>query len=494
MLRKITFILLCLSPVFLAKAQESNYSTTLQGGKASLLSGAVVGGVFDNTAFYYNPGAVGFLGEATISINTSSVGWNLFGARNSFGDELGFGQSQGQFVPYMIGGTVPIKINQVPNLVLGYSFFTKSTFEQSFEVRQESILDANPLLDGDEYYSTNYKSYTALSDKWLGLTASYKLSEHWGFGLSSFFTFTNYDKSFSTQASVIPLGIEPNGYASTYHGANRIEIVDNGVIFKIGLAYHQSVSKFGLSITMPRVNFDIITSRLSQDVRLENIPDFENGGGNIIGSIIDQNSVSTNEVELKTPYSAAFGYAWQPRDTRFYGLTVEYFHSIDAYQVMAAGEGYSWSVSDQVIFQQSELLYMRENQSVFNVSFGLIEEIREGFQMIIGMRTNRSFLKEERAGLNESGNMAIHDSSTDLYHLSFGVNGYSKAIGLNLTIGTDMAFGYRTNAEELVNWTDPKMISSNARIPLTGDLQSNATYLNGHLMFIVGAQYQFGQK
>ncbi len=54
-----------------AHAQETNYWTHALGTRSALMGGAVVAGVRDNSAIWYNPGALGFITNPSLSISAN---------------------------------------------------------------------------------------------------------------------------------------------------------------------------------------------------------------------------------------------------------------------------------------------------------------------------------------------------------------------------------------------------------------------------------------
>ncbi len=55
------FLFLAMAGTQSASAQDNNYWTNQFGTRSNLMSGAVVGGVRDPSAGFYNPGAVPFI-------------------------------------------------------------------------------------------------------------------------------------------------------------------------------------------------------------------------------------------------------------------------------------------------------------------------------------------------------------------------------------------------------------------------------------------------
>ncbi len=54
-----------------AFSQEFHYWTNQFGSRSALMSGAVVGGVRDTSAGFYNPGALGFVKASTFSVSAN---------------------------------------------------------------------------------------------------------------------------------------------------------------------------------------------------------------------------------------------------------------------------------------------------------------------------------------------------------------------------------------------------------------------------------------
>jgi len=65
------------------QAQDTHYNTFQFGARSALLGGAVIGSVNDNTAVFYNPGALGFIDTGALSINATAYQLDKIGIYNA---------------------------------------------------------------------------------------------------------------------------------------------------------------------------------------------------------------------------------------------------------------------------------------------------------------------------------------------------------------------------------------------------------------------------
>ena len=88
-------------------AQDNHYWTHQFGTRAALMGGAVIGGVNDTSAVYYNPGRLGWISNDSLKV--SADGYQL--ATLTIKDGAGKGQdltsTQGDIVPLAASGVQP---------------------------------------------------------------------------------------------------------------------------------------------------------------------------------------------------------------------------------------------------------------------------------------------------------------------------------------------------------------------------------------------------
>lgn len=103
------FLLLFLFQGFGVSAQESNYSNYEVGSKATMLGGSVVAGVDNISAVFYNPGALSFIENSSVTLETATLFGGNLQIKNGAGNTLDIKSSFFDVIPSLIGGVVKDK-------------------------------------------------------------------------------------------------------------------------------------------------------------------------------------------------------------------------------------------------------------------------------------------------------------------------------------------------------------------------------------------------
>ena len=86
-------------------AQDTHYWTQQFGSKSSLLGGASVGGVRDNSAIFYNPGAMSLVDSSTVSVSATGYQYESLKLKNGAGSGIDLNSSKTYIIPLIITGT-----------------------------------------------------------------------------------------------------------------------------------------------------------------------------------------------------------------------------------------------------------------------------------------------------------------------------------------------------------------------------------------------------
>ncbi len=105
-MKKLFFLLvLVVSPI---NAQERNSWNIMGGSRSALMGGIVIGGVRDNSASFYNPGALGFINTSSHSISSDIYGYTQFRIEDGSGTGLNLVSNEFKTLPLMASGIVSL--------------------------------------------------------------------------------------------------------------------------------------------------------------------------------------------------------------------------------------------------------------------------------------------------------------------------------------------------------------------------------------------------
>src|SRR6188472_4816621 len=108
-------LILCFSSI----AQDTHYWALQFGTRSSLMGGAVVGRVKDNSAIFYNPACLAFIDTSSVTINADLYQLEKTRIENTLGYQKDFNNNNFKNLPLLISGLIPTRN---PNIKMGYGF------------------------------------------------------------------------------------------------------------------------------------------------------------------------------------------------------------------------------------------------------------------------------------------------------------------------------------------------------------------------------------
>jgi hypothetical protein len=447
----------------ISDAQDHHYWSQQYGAESTLLGGAMVGGVSDNSAVYYNPGAVAFIANPSLSIDANVYRIDRIFISDGAGEGVNLNSAQISIYPQIISGMVNLVKND--RIRFSYALLTRNHNNVLMNTRYTGKSDLSDPVDPSGTYTSFVGAYdyvNQLDEQWLGLGAGYRISEKLGLGMTLFGTYrgqsyqlTNYVREVNYTGSAYNYGTVTNDEAVKYYSVR--------VLAKFGLSYLADNWKFGLTLTTPsfrlsgngsvqRENSDIVVSENNSDM-----------SGNFI--IMDQNSNA--RTNYRHPLSIAGGIDYQTSRTRL-AVSAEIFAGIKDYFVMK-------TVSDPFVYPPSYLdsasvkpvidSYLDVEggaRPVFNFAIGLNQAIFKRINLLLGASTDFSSFDAS----SEGSEMNSGFGAWDIYHLSAGLSyhrdKHTVTLGCSYSFTPSQSIPPYTIINQTPEFTDKALLSSHS--------------------------------
>ncbi|MCK9218450.1 MAG: hypothetical protein PHF97_02465 [Bacteroidales bacterium] len=441
------------------QAQDDHYWSQQYGAQSTLMGGAMVGGVRDNTAVFYNPGAVGFLTHPSLSVDANVYRMDRIFIDDGAGIDVNLNSAQISIFPQIISGM--INLIKSDRFKFSYTLLTRNYNNVLMNTRYTSHdfqLKKSTVNPSTKSYVGAFDYNNQLNEQWFGLGVGYKVNEKLGIGGTLFLSY----RAQSYQLTNYVRDITKMDSAYTFSTANEDEAMKYKtfrLIFKLGLSYSTGRWKFGLTLTTPSIGLFG-----SGDIQRENSLVYlsPNAGDTSAGFIL-MDRVTGVKAVYKHPFSIAGGIDYQTEKTRI-AISVEYFFKIKTYHLFKPDSDpfiYPPSYADTATIKAliADFLHV-ENASkpVCNVSIGLSQELWKKISLLLGASTDFSSYMSP----DESDNL-LHSSGTwDLYHLSAGLTYHREKHSITLGFSYGFSPSIKIDPYTVINKENES--NSNARV------------------------------
>jgi len=501
-------------------AQDNNNWMQMPGSRSSLMGGAVVAGVRDNSAIFYNPGALGFIDSSTLSVSAVSYQYESEKILNAGGAGVNLTSSSGlETIPLVsISGTLKKKRKNSKS-TFGYMLFTKNMTSNNFSKRVDGLKDTS-ILAGDGYLSNNqyveyigdYSLQTALNEIWVGFTYAYKINEHISIGMSPFLAYRkqSLNQSFVSRTFADSTSNFANWYGQAVGGASISQITYDDIenitftnfraLAKLAIALDFGKLKMGAAYTTRSVNFGG-KAMIGRDIS------FNGGSANadtLVSSSYTYNDRQSNlKITYISPASLSCGVDYLLTKTTL-AVAGEYFWAVSPYDLAtpSATSFYRpvWGNNIKsngigTINSNEYLRIMEASKAVTNIAVAIEQHVNEKLSIVGSFRTDFSSYKKAandfweylyRDTLNPPG-QRLSFSNINLYHISLGAILKNKKsdihIGLSYTFGTNKSF------QPYNNMANPSDNINN--LGAVADQQQSATYKYDGYSILLGYTYHF---
>lgn len=420
------------------------YWTENYGSRSSLLGGQVVAGAYDNSAIFYNPGAMGFIPKPNFSVSANTYGFETIKLQNAIGDDEDMRSFQTKIFPSFVSGLLKTKDERIK---VGYGIYFRSNNKLNFQSILESTDDVISTSPGSEFFEGRFDAKIDQFEQWFSAGLAYKINDRLSLGLTQSLSYLNVNSSFLTSASADAQN--ELGDNLTVQSSNTLNDRMNYVslLWKFGLAFHKGKFKLGFTMTSPNIKIYGRSNTISSQ-QLFNFNEFVASDNFLFRhpSYIIQDEDRKLPMKYKTPFSFALGLEHQISPKFKIMGSTEVFLPLDIYTV------YQSEVPTQP--RPSELFepidhYLNSttgNELVINAGLGLEYIISPKLSYLASFRTNFN-------NINFSNTQAgsLNAQVWSYYHGTCGLAYRKKAS--ELALGFDLGVSVKETLPQFVDFS-----------------------------------------
>jgi hypothetical protein len=400
---------------FYSFSQDDHPWAQQYGATSTLLGGAVVGGVRDNSAIYYNPGALPLIDNNSISVDANVYKVDRVMIHNGAGSGVNLNSTQVCIYPQIISGT--IDLFKVKNLRFAYALLTRNYNNMLMNSRYTSSdFDIDPYSGLTDFVGA-FDYNNQLTEQWFCLGAGYQLNDHMGVGLTMIglyraqtYQLTNYVREVTR--------VDSTYWFSTLNSDEAVKYKSAGVMFKAGIAWQGGGWRMGLSVTTP--SFQVYgRGDILREFSVYGIS--ENPQDTGFSFIILDKKSSVHSL-YRHPWSVAGGVEYQFPKTRL-SISAEWFLPVKSYTLIGPESTpfvYPPEIKDSVEAEgltKDFLKVSNSSRGILNIGVGLEQELGKCFYLLLGANTDFSTYKT-----SQSEDVLLHSAGGwDLYHIAAGL-------------------------------------------------------------------------
>lgn len=408
---------------------DSHYWTNQYGAKGLLLNGAVIASTEDETAIFYNPGAMGRGEKFGLSLSFLSPTYSELSTENFLGEGTIITDRDFGFSPGFAAVGFPLFGNK--RFRGGATTFTRFKTNLRFRGREVNEVTNNV----DQLLIGNLDFQRKVSERWLGFGLSYKITESLSVGGTQFVVLHSESTDLQIQKDIIQK-IRPDLLLSSFRSRLRYSFnASGGFLTKLGLSWKaiEEDVLIGFTITTPTYGFLYKSASFEINELIKSHPD----------STFSQSSLSDAHLnKYKTPLSIGYGLEFNYQGWRL-SLSAEYFTKINNYSII---ESLNDPYNGLTTVPPKEITVRTGNKEILNFAFGAQKQLLDGSTLILGFRTDFN----QRKPLEGFSQFEFLASTPSVYHVSAG--GLFKLWNNEVSVGLDFGFGSRSGKENLIDF------------------------------------------
>jgi len=479
-MKKSAIIVALFVACFSLTAQDYHYWSEQFGAKSDLLGGAVIAGVRDNSALYYNPGAIGFIEGNSISVTATIYKFQRTKIRNGVGEGLDFHYNRYAYYPQLISGMIDAFKDD--RFKMSYTLLSRYNSRMRFNKRAKTEIEFTEPSPGTEYYLGTFEYTNEFTEQWGGVGLGYRISDNFSIGITTFVSYRYQTYRNSISATGIPV-IDSTYYIASLASNQDVLFVNWKLFWKIGVAWDWGKWKLGITLLTPSLNI-YGDADVQQDFASYNLGTFYGTGQNIDFIATDRQEYLW--MHYKSPLSIGLGLKHVAKRAEV-EISMEYFFSIAEYEMINAEASpviYPKNIYNDAIGDIKFVSVRGWANDVFNIAIGWKQELNEKFDLLTGFRTDFNNFRDQDRELEEG--FIMKGRTWDIYHLSVGST--MKFGQSEITAGFQYIFGGGKDLLQYANFTD----RGESGMEFLGEPQYTMQATDHGLVLIIGYTYYFG--
>lgn len=427
------------------QAQNDRHYNSIQYGlRGMIMNGAMVAGVHDNSAIYYNPAALGSSGSEGLDISLFAVSMGFINRKNAYNT----GSSQKQTVLDVIPGLITFNARPFKNkgISIAGASFTRSNYRIVGDQITQSETEAGVQVNSFQFEHSG-------REFWLAGGIGYTFPKNVAIGMSQYFSIRNtkYEHLLSYRL------FDPDVPGRLIHEDTE-DLVFRfshtiGLINRLGISWWNDHFKIGATFTTPMYGPVLQSARVFY-TRSE----LEDGETTAMSLDIRKRGT------YKSPFSASLGFEFNGKGFLI-ATSVEYYHGVKDYSMITSSDD---DVYPPVPVSQRFSLW-DGRQRVFNLNVGWEIRLDKKVDYLGGLRTNMNFNNQPA----DFSMPRLHYSYFDIYHLTTGLK--VRIAHSSFTVGVDYAFSFKGNLTPIADLNNTNIAAQS--IPSSSVTYNNLTFL-----------------